>query len=776
MLYKLIKYELKKLCSTAFFKIVLIAFLIVNIILCIRFSKEQTEYSLLHRGYLDEVYEIYQNNPKVFEEEYIKVEEEWNAALMEGKSPVSVYGDELISDYEIFKEVKSITSADEAFHKKLQSTIIQASRIVKNFEKSGKPLNSYKYNYNKELLRVYSYIDEEVTIDHFPLRGWREFFTYEIDFYLVLIIVTVCCVTLATNDRKNGFYAIASTTRQGRRTSALAKYISLLIVIIFIALIFMLSSLISVGIICGYSSPFNAVHAVSEMNAFPYAMNMLEATLSVLVLRIFSMSLYALVLFAVSVIVKNQIICFGSAFIVFLANYFVHSLKSYEVGDWKYLNLLDLYFADKFIVSYRAFDFHSNAINLAWILLLAVIFVFLFSLFMTLLCYPMKASSRILRPINFIKSKKKTAYLNQKRFAFFSPSNIVSYELYKHRSTVFLLILFLIIKIFASDDYFKAPESAYDRMYKEYIDELAGEYAEEKAEYINSEFRYYSYVNKQLEEMREKRAAGEISSKEYSEFIEEYMQSTVKIDVLKELKKTSEYLAKLYEEKGILASFVYETGYQAHAYRGADLILLLFVVFFASRLYLYENEKSISGTPMDVVNRTSKRGRLPLYSRKYILCIGVSFICALLFGGIDWFFLLRKYQMPDMSASILSIGIYADAPNISIMQYTILSELLGIIGTILTALLAFCAGSLLKRSILTYAIVAAFVVVPYYAAANGGRVFALTDTTKLQNTDALFRTASKTGTVPTVIIFFAIFTAILIFLTLFSARRVKKGV
>ncbi len=775
MLFKLIKYELKKLCTSVFFIVLLVLFLLVNTVLCYRFARMNTEHKLLYQGYLDKVYELYMADSETFYAEYEEAKAHAKEMFANKKRVPGKYGTEMITDKEIFETVLEYVNMDEDFHKEISALIVKNKFVVKNAERTGKTDN-YKYHYTKHLIETYTNINEKVNIEPEMIRGWNELFTYELDFYLVLILVAVCCVSIATNDRKNGFYAVAGTCKHGRGASAVAKYVSLLIMIVFLVLIFTLTNIITVGIVCdGYSSPFNAVHAIDVMDAFPYALNILETQIILYFLRFAAMASFALALFALSVIVKNQILCFGTAFIVFLANYFIYLVPSYEYGDWKHLGLLSLYFPDEFIVSYRSFNFFGDSVNLVWVFIITMILILVISLALTLIFYSMRTSSKFFKPLNFLrklKFKKRTS----NRASLITPRGILSFELYKYRAIVILLIVLLVGKTYTAIKYYDPLESAYDRFYKLYIEEIGGEYSEEKAEYIKSEEKHYNKIKGQLDSMQTKFFANEISSKEYNAYMDEYMVAEVKLDVLSDLSMTARRLAKLYEEKGILASFVYETGYQAHAYRGADLILLLFVVFFASRLYLYENEKSISGTPMDVVNRTSKRGRLPLYSRKYLLCIGVSLICALLFGGIDWFFLLRKYQMPDMSASILSIGIYADAPNISIMQYTILSELLGIIGTILTALLAFCAGSLLKRSILTYAIAAAFVVVPYYAAANGGRVFALTDTTKLQNTDALFRTASKTGTVPTVVIFFAIFTAILIFLTLFSARRVKKGV
>lgn len=259
MFFQLITYELKKLLRDVFFKVVLVLFLVLNIFLCAWYTKEKTggEFDLIYRGYIDEVYDLSQRDPELFLSEFERV--------MEDKSEINLYGDEFVRDIQIFNEVKRILDTDKEYHKQIDSLISQSERILQHYENTEKSKTTFKYRYNKQIVNVYSAVNENVKLDNAPLRGWRELFTYEIDFYLLLIIVALCCISMATNDRKNGFYSVSGVCRYGRRETVLAKYVALLLVTVVLVLLFALTSLISVGVVCGYSNPFNAVQAVTEI-------------------------------------------------------------------------------------------------------------------------------------------------------------------------------------------------------------------------------------------------------------------------------------------------------------------------------------------------------------------------------------------------------------------------------------------------------------------------------------------------------------------------------
>ena len=767
MFFQLITYELKKLLRDVFFKVVLVLFLVLNIFLCAWYTKEKTggEFDLIYRGYIDEVYDLSQRDPELFLSEFERV--------MEDKSEINLYGDEFVRDIQIFNEVKRILDTDKEYHKQIDSLISQSERILQHYENTEKSKTTFKYRYNKQIVNVYSAVNENVKLDNAPLRGWRELFTYEIDFYLLLIIVALCCISMATNDRKNGFYSVSGVCRYGRRETVLAKYVALLLVTVVLVLLFALTSLISVGVVCGYSNPFNAVQAVTELDAFPMATNMIESFMVVCVLRFLAMFSFSAALFAFSMWIKNQIICFGGAIGVFLVNYFVYSLKSFEVGQWKHINLLSLYFIDEYLVSYRALALFDHSINLTYVLILFMTVIFSVSPVIAVVGYTTSVAPRILKVLDITK------YFHQIRrnisaYTLLKPRSMVSFELYKHRVAIILLVILVVLKVFDSSEYYEYKNTPYERMYKEYMSEIGGEYTEEKGEYIREQETYYTKIKSKYDSMTSKLQEGLITQDEYNTYLREYMVSDTKLNVLENLSEISTYLQKLKDDREIVGSFVYTTGYFLNTARGVDWLLLLFVVFLSCRFYLYESEKSIAGTSMDVVNRTTKKGRVALYFRKYVLCTIITLICCLTFELIDLHFLLKNYEMPDMTATVLSLEQYSRMPNISIKSYAVLSGILGVLGGVIISLLCFVIAASIKKMMITYAIAVAAIVVPSFAA-SVNNIFSFIDVTSLHNPDKLFRLRDLSVPLLTVLVFYGVFFGILVVLTVFSANKIKKG-
>jgi hypothetical protein len=199
-------------------------------------------------------------------------------------------------------------------------------------------------------------------------------------------------------------------------------------------------------------------------------------------------------------------------------------------------------------------------------------------------------------------------------------------------------------------------------------------------------------------------------------------------------------------------------------------------MFASARFYTYENEKTVSGTPMDVVNRTSKKGRLPLFGAKLCLSLLFALLASAVFCAVDWIVFLKNFELPELSASIKSIAQYSAAPDISIMAYTVLSELLGTVGCLMLSLLCFSSAAIIKRSFITFASLLAALLVPHFARTNAGNAFAFIDLTLLQNVDQLLRIDGNISASVLAVILFGTFGALSVFLAVLSSHRIKKGV
>lgn len=321
--------------------------------------------------------------------------------------------------------------------------------------------------------------------------------------------------------------------------------------------------------------------------------------------------------------------------------------------------------------------------------------------------------------------------------------------------------------------YYQPDTTSYDRVYKDYIDStIGGVYTEEKKERILYEMDWFREVISRYEEMNEKYHTGKVSSDEFMRYLREYSSADQKLNVLTDLYNQAKYLENLYMQKGILGSFAYDTGYSRFIYQGVDWILLLFVCIFAARQYLVEFEKGDSGSNVFTLTQTTKRGRIPLFIQKSLNCALVVLPIWTVCKGIDLYYLLKNYELPNLSIPVASFSIYADTPNrVSLIDHWVGITFLSLLGTLLLSQLIFILTFLVRKRFLVYALTALTVLIPHFAAKTGVALGNYIDLTMLYDTDRLFRQYKLFGS--------CLFFALLIFITalgfILAKKKVKEG-
>lgn len=233
-----------------------------------------------------------------------------------------------------------------------------------------------------------------------------------------------------------------------------------------------------------------------------------------------------------------------------------------------------------------------------------------------------------------------------------------------------------------------------------------------------------------------------------------------------------------FELTGVLGSLLYNTGYNKYMSRGADYLLLLFLILFCSRFYLAEQEKRSTESPMYALVQAVRNGRGKLLWKK--LLVNFTFVTAAfaLFKGIDLYFFLSRYPLPLWNAKLFSISRYGGAPiGMTVREYFILTLALSYVGVLLLSLLAFLAAVRLKRTVITYAAEAAVLFIPPFVVLSGQRSGNYIDPTQLHDTDRLLRySLGHYGSFTMAAVFFTAALLLTAVYFAFSVRRVKKDV
>lgn len=777
MITRLISYELRKVFSSSFVIILALILLLLNVILCAYFSYSPPSVAEV---YINRVLQLYYDDPQYYFSEYERLKNEYDHTDPFSGTLSSAYSGGRYDDIGLFDAVYDIISADDKYHERIDNVIMQANGICNNYEKAGRT-DSYVYSYHKYVIERYSYLYENVRLDDAPVSGWNRYFGYNADYFVVFILITVVCVHVALSDRTSGFYSIASTCENGRTKTAIAKLTSALLLSAVIVVLFTAVTFVTSGIATGGYSDFrNAAQAISRLELLPLHLSFGGALAVNLGLKLLSASLYCMLLFAIVIILKQTVLAVGVGIGMMFLNYFVSALDEVAAGQWKYLNLRSVYNIDQYAARYRSVDISGHSVGLTIVLMLIVVCLVAAVLFISCVLYAKNGLfTGIGMPRVFVKAAKRSrVMLGMKKYRSrgFGSNSLVIYEIYKQRIIYIALAVIIVVKVIITSGYYKPHQTMTDMALKSYINEIGGPYSEEKASYISEEYDSCLYIISQFDDIRNDWWYGEISDGLYNRLFSEYMSAMTNRDALAYLQERSEYLGELYD-RGIVGSYIYDTGYYAYMDQGVDWLLLLFVAVLCCRSYLYEHTKTQSRASMLALANVTELGRQHLFICKAAVSIMSSAFAWYAFKMIDLFFLLRSYEMPDLASPVLSMPRYGETLfNLTISEYIIITVFVSLLGTLLIAAMCFCMGLLMKRALFVYAMAAVVLTVPYFAGLTGVTSAGYFDLTLLYETDRLYRLSPASMSAPLYCICFgAVILCGVITAVFLSMRKTEKG-
>lgn len=781
IIINLIVYEWRKLLSSSFLKILLVILLFANALSCISYAEKDAYVPTEKQEYVDAIFALYEANPERFYTEYQLALEERDQVNTSFKGfAQTLYGNDEYPTYKNFEAALTVIEADAHYHQTLAEVLRQAEAMIPTYLLLGVPENDYRVRYQKKVVDIYSCLNETVVLGNSPVIGWEQYFTYHTEYYFVLIFLLAAGVTLALEDRRIGFYSISGTCRHGRRSTAVAKLAAAGMLSAVVAAMFATVSLLSVAVAVGLSSPLEAVQSVESMRLCHYAVSVGEAALIGFAFKILVAVLFIVLIFAVCILLKSMLLAYVAGVGILMLYAPFQSMAVVNVGQWKYLNLFSVYATDQLLGRYRGVNVFGYSAFLGMVFAIFALALVLGALAVVCSLYHGRGAALSRLSVSFSTVRQRwvqwlTARRQSKHRA--KSLSLSVYELYKNRIFYLLLAVLILFKLFATQDYYDLyRDSSAERNYKSYLAEIGGEYTDEKYFYLIEEQAKHEAVIQQSGSVEDRYLAGEMSSSEYMRYQKKYSVSSGKLAGLRLLMPTAKHLREL-STTGVIGCFVYETGYTMHSARGVDWLLILFVALFCCRFYLVENETTLNGSaPLSMVYATPK-GRVALLARKLLLCLATVTAAWVMFTCIDFYCLYSTLDLPDMSAPLVSMSRYQNAPAaFTILQYTALTELFDLLGVLLLSLLCFFAAWSIKRTVYTYTTVFALLLIPHFAARAGVDFASRLDLTMLQNTDSLFRySLIQHRSAEWFVVFLSVVAALTVVIAVLCSVRIKKG-
>ena len=734
-------YELRKILSARYLWIFLLALILINS--WVAWESVGNARSAAENRVIAEFVEGYFENPDEYDAHYAKIlafnEEQRelereamrsdNENFVPAKYPDVYSTVDSISDEQLFRALYSAIDSAEAYPEKIRSIIENAQRNLDLLPGFSADEDDYVYHYQLAIIENYGNLLENNSIGVEYVYGWSGYFSYATVNFFIAVIVIMGSALVFAQEKQNGFLSVLRTTREGRLTTAAGKLLTLFIVSVFTVSIFTLSTFAVFGMRTGYSSPMNALQALSNFELSPYLITVGEYFAASFALKILTFLLLSFAVASISVIFSNYAVIFVGGFAMWELSFLMYS-------NFKPTNALQmLNFAG--VADSRAFFERFRSLNIFGSLCEYLTFITVsFAVLIPILagfCATMHVGGFVGINIPLVDSVRAAIEIaRQKTSDFFGKlrvqkkrgvrsfsSSLVAAEIFKTLISsrfIIALVILLCVKTAYSAELYSAPKSYSDEVYFEYMTKLEGELTDEKLGFIRNERNEIDSIIRIKEQMQKAYRDETIGFDEYYDYIARYNYAESRDELLRVIEDHAEYLAEA--DNG--GWFVYDTGWHKLYSGDADLflytaILLLLAGIFASE-YFSRGEKGGFAR----ILRSTKKGREETFSAKLMSASIMAVTLTLVTSAIDIVSIFRNYEMPALSAPIVSIREFAElSPTLTVGGYMAVFLTLRIAGALLMAMLVCALSELLCRYLPVLGTVIVLTLLPAFCVGFG---------------------------------------------------------
>ena len=265
-------------------------------------------------------------------------------------------------------------------------------------------------------------------------------------------------------------------------------------------------------------------------------------------------------------------------------------------------------------------------------------------------------------------------------------------KLLVHKAVLFLFLFTIAAQIVVS---WQRPRNAYcnsseinePAVYRELVAAMEGPVTEERLSWAQQEKEHLKQVNQAMEDAYQAARDGSGTYTEYRRLVSEMP------DIMERIRVQDSLYQQMQKVSAVPGTSMIETNSWLQLFGDGispvGIVYFLFLVVFLTPFYVVDVESH-----MDLLLRTSKRGRTGLWFRK-LFCSGIVMAgMCLLLNGIDYASVALQYPNGLREALVQSIPCYVDFPwKITLYQMLGLRIVMQIFGGLyLQALLAFACA------------------------------------------------------------------------------------
>ncbi len=710
---KVLRYESKKFFTNKFLVIFFLLLLVFDVGLTIYNSADKNkENEYFDKKQFEEAFTLYLTDKEAFMREFQAITGLEND-LIEKRD----YGSEeyraLTKRSNVFRSVLYHKDYIDKFEKSIEVFIKTAERNKADYISVGISPDSYLYRYQDSIIEVYTKV-KNVKIEFEAIKGWDDYFQFAIPNILIIVFLLIAVPCIMLSEDNTGLKQIIHTTKYGRVRLYTAKYLFCIIITAVVSVLFLGLPLIAIYFTTGFSSAGNSIQAIEYFFVNPLPIT-IERFLFV------STGIKVLVFISISAVVMLFSILFRRVAYSFLASlafcgllYYLSTISYMNINNpVRVLNPFFITAADKSFSRYlgvNVFGYcfsHYSFIPVLYLLFMVAAGIAGGFLFVKYIRKGVMAS-RFRIPLIVPERLKDGIRGLQKRITVRSLYGYEFFKLLLAHKTVFVILLFIVVKALLADSVYGGSRSYEDEIYKDYMTKLEGEMTDEKRQYILDERRALDEILGNKSTIDAQYWNGSISYDKYSKFYTKYSIAEEKSKVFERVESHAAYIDRMADE-GKTANFVYDTGWKAAFLSEFDFVLFLLFLFIFCDVFADEYRSGF-----DRLLKSTKKGRGKTFKAKFLTGGITAFVLTLAFTALDIIYLLKYNMFPAQSAPLVSIEEFgAAASGISLINYMVIMFVVRIVGFILLYALITALSELLRSSITVLGTVTTAAIIPY---------------------------------------------------------------
>lgn len=753
MLYKS---ELKKIFGNRFLIVVLIILLLTNGILAYREAPEDgkvpaedigdfVEYYLEH----PEEIEQYRRDRATAKNNFFDSEEYLEGVELTDAVPNVYSKSDAYTDDDLLNALNRVLRRTADVEEAISRVISNGENNKRLLKRKGIEEGDFLYVYQQKAIDTYTALEEPVvgSIDVEYVNGWGSWLNYNAGTVLMLVALTLLGSSVFGVEGRCGTLELIRTFKKGRRHTALAKCAAAMTVSAGVGVMFCLTSFLGVAIKNGYSSPTNAIQAVSGYELVPFVADIWQYAL----IHIAGVVLAAVVFCTFSTLIgalfRGAVIALAGGALFASLNLLLWKFNYKTTNNpLQYLNLFAAADGDALFSYIHGMSLFGEYVH-CWIVLIGLSAVLCVIFTLTAVFGFEKFGTQDLRIPVFRSIFKwlKTSYersvqhVTAKRGLRYRTTSILSvehYKIYLSRGLIFIMIALVALKASYTEAHYKDAFSK-DEIYHNYISEVRGEWTEEKHEYIQAELSWAKETINKYDKMQSAYTKGEIKKDEFRAYLVDYSYAEQIEIPLEAIYSTSQHLQTL-DREGVQGSFVYDTGWKQLNNRDYDMYLYLIVIIAGSLSFCMEHSERQSGGGFKQILRSTKRGRGETFRAKCVAISIATLIGSVLCIGLEVLSVIKLWELPDASVPIVSLTQYANAPaELTLLQYSMFVCAADVLAIVLLGFMTFALSCLLGKYINCIIVSAMLTLVPRALSMTGLAVPIWCDYFAIQQVDKL---------------------------------------